>query len=414
MQQQTRKICETVAQMLKERGFLPQTIDHYWRYWNKLLRYLSDNGVVAYTPKAGLDFLSEACGITASAGLGREQRWAVRSVQHLNDALDFGTVFPTTPAVSTVDSLARFGGVLEAFKSHQQKRHSASASTLYSYDKHIGKFLLYLECQNVMDLSDITIAQLHDCCKIIAKQSDSAAHNMSCSIRVFLRYLHTKGVMHEDLSEKVPSFAYRRQSKLPSSLEAGEMTALLASVDRASRVGKRDYAIILLACRLGLRSGDIRTLRFCDICWERNTIEIVTQKTGKPLTLPLLDDVGQAVIDYVKYARPVTDSPIIFQTCNAPIGPLSAPAVSGIVKRYAGKAAIDTAPGRHPGPHLLRNTLASALLRENVPLPEISGILVHSDTRTTQEYYLRIDINQLKRCALDPPPFSWEPTEEVF
>jgi len=114
-----------------------------------------------YTPKAGLDFLSEACGITASAGLGREQQWGVRSVQYLNDALDFGTVFPTTPAVSTVDGLARFDGVLEAFKSHQQKRHGASASTLYSYDKHIGKFLLYLEHQNMTDLSCITAGDGH-------------------------------------------------------------------------------------------------------------------------------------------------------------------------------------------------------------------------------------------------------------
>jgi len=123
MQQQIRKTCETVAQMLKERGFLPQTIDHYWRYWNKLLQYLSDNGMAVYTPKAGLDFLSEVCGITTSTGLGREQRWAIRSVQYLNDALDFGTVFPTTPAVSTADSLARFGGVLEAFNTIPELNH---------------------------------------------------------------------------------------------------------------------------------------------------------------------------------------------------------------------------------------------------------------------------------------------------
>ncbi len=414
MQQQIHNACGTVSQMLKKRGFLPRTIDHYWRYWNKLLRYLSDNGVIDYTPKDGLEFLSEACGITASTGLNREQRWLVRSVQYLNDALDFGTVFPTAPAVSTADSLVHFGGALEAFKSHQQKLHNISSSTLYNYDNNIGKFLLYLEHQNMTDLSCITVAQLYDCCKIIAKQSDGAAHNMSCAIRVFLRYLHKEGIMCENLSGKIPSFAYRRQSKLPSALDAEEMSALLASVDRASRVGKRDYAIILLACRLGLRSGDILALRFSDIRWERNTIEIVTQKTGTPLTLPLLDDVGQAIIDYAKYARPTVESPVIFQTCNAPIGSLSASAGSRIVKKYAGKAAIATAPNRRLGPHLLRNTLASALLRENVPLPAISDILTHSGTRTTQEYYLRIDINQLRRCALDPSPFLWEPTEEVF
>jgi integrase len=201
---------------------------------------------------------------------------------------------------------------------------------------------------------------------------------------------------------------------LPSVLTAEEQDTLIKSIDRAGAVGKRDYAIILTALRLGLRSGDIRTLKFSDIHWERNTIEIVTQKTKSALTLPLLEDVGSALIDYIKNARPETDSPIIFQTHTAPTAPLSAPTMSSIVKRYAGKAGINTSPGRHLGPHLMRNTLASALLEANVPLPEISGILGHAQTRTTQQYYLRMEIPQLRRCALEAPPFSWEPKEEVF
>ena len=144
------------------------------------------------------------------------------------------------------------------------------------------------------------------------------------------------------------------------------------------------------------------------------TIEIITQKTGESLTLPLLEDVGGALVDYIKYTRPVTDSQVIFQTCVAPIKPLSAPAVSAIVKSRAGKASINTAPGRRLGPHLLRNTLASALLAEQVPLAEIAGIRAHSTTQTTQRYYLRIDTKQLRMCALDVPPLSWEQPEEVF
>jgi integrase len=174
------------------------------------------------------------------------------------------------------------------------------------------------------------------------------------------------------LSVKVPSFSYCRKSKLPSVLSDEEKKALISSIDRTGSVGKRDYAIILLATLLGLRSGDIRTLKFGDIHWDKNTIEIVMQKTGKPLILPLLEDVGCALIDYIKYARPITDNPIIFHTCNAPITPLSGSALSCIVKKYARKAAIDTVPARHLGPHIMRNTLASALMKENVPLPEIS------------------------------------------
>ena len=414
MIQQISKGCEAIAKIMETRGFRTETVNKYWRHWNKLLHYMSQNEISTYTPNVGLDFLADVCGIFVNTKLDRAKRWVARSVLHLNDYLEFGTIFLTTPARPTTSCLMRFSSVLDAFKSHQCKKHDISPKTLSSYNRSIGKFLLYLENQNITDISGITAAQIHDYCKMIAKFSDGVAHNTSCAVRVFLRYLHKEGVLREDLSRKIPFFSYNRQSKLPSTLSAEEMTALLNAINRASPVGKRDYAIILLACRLGLRSGDIRMLQFGDIHWERNNIEVTTQKTGKFLTLPLLAEVGHAIIDYIKFARPFTDSPIIFQTCNAPICPLSVAAISSIVKCYARKAAINTVPGRHLGPHLLRNTLASTLLRENVPLPEISGILSHSTTRTTQEYYLRIDVNQLKRCALEPPQFSWEPIEEVF
>ena len=407
--QQLSETCEAIAQTMKTRGFRKGTIDRYWRYWNKLLHYMSCNGINTYTPKTGLDFLSDNYGIFVDTVLTQEKKVIVRTVQLISDYFEFGTTFLTSPAVSIANSLMRFGDILDGFKLYQRKNHDISAITLSSYDRHIGKFLLYLESRNLKDISDITAEHIHDCCKMIAKTSAGTAHNMSCAVRVFLRYLHKEGVLRDDFSTKIPFFSYSCQSKLPSALDEEEVAALFKTINRASCVGKRDYAIIQLACRLGLRSGDIRTLH-----WERNTIEIVTQKTGKQLILPLLAEVGQAIIDYIRYARPVTDSLIIFQTCNAPVGPLSAAGISSIVKSYARKAAINTVPGRHYGSHLLRNTLASALLKENVPLPEISGILSHSTTRTTQEYYLRIDINQLKRCAIEPPQFSWEPTEEVF
>ena len=412
--QQIYESCNNVDKILKERGYLASTIDKYWRYWNKLMSYMSEYCINDYSPTVGLNFLLDIYSISTSSELDKEKKWIVRSVQHLNDYREFGTIFPELPYVSTADCLKRFGGIIGEFKAYQRKKNNICETTLTSYDKYIGKFLLYIENQNINELSEITAAQIHDYCKIIAKHSDSIAHNMSCSLRVFLRYLHKEGILQDDFSIKIPSYTYSRKSKLPSSLNNEEKNALLNSVSRTNCVGKRDYAIILLACRLGLRSSDIRALRFSDFHWERNTLEIVTQKTGKTLILPLLDDVGQAIIEYIKYARPVTESTVVFQTCNAPIGKLSAPAVSNIVKKYARKAAINSSPSRRLGPHLLRNTLASALLNENVPLPEISSILSHSTTRTTQEYYLRIDINQLIRCALNPPPFSWEPTEEVF
>jgi site-specific recombinase XerD len=288
-----------------------------------------------------------------------------------------------------------------------------SRKTLGSYDKYIGKFLLYLEGEQVAGLCEANRMHIIDFCKTAAKQNGGGAYNISCSLRVFLRYLHRIGIHREDLSLYVPSFTHQRLSKLPSILTNEEKESILKCIDRGNAMGKRDYAIILTAMRPGLRSADIRGLTFGNIHWERNPIEIVTQKTKSALTLPLLEDVGCAFIDYVKKVRPNTESPVIFQTHTAPTAPLSAPAVSGIVKKYAGKAGINTSPERRLGPHIMRNTLASALPEANVPLPEISGILGHSGTRTTQNYYLRIGIKQLQQCSLEPPLFSWEP-EEVF
>jgi site-specific recombinase XerD len=408
-----RDACASIAGVLKERGFKESTIDKYWRRWNGLLEYLSTKKIKKYDAKAGLNYLSDIHGITVFKELDREKKWTVRAVEHLNDYLSMGVIYPNTPPVSTANSLKRLGGHLEAFKAYQVERHMISQKTLGSYDKHIGKFLLYLEGKKVAKLCDVEKMHIVDFCKMAAKQNGGDACNMTYALRVFLRYLHRSGAHSEDLSTTVPSFSRVRSSKLPSVLAKEEKEAILKCIDRSSAIGKRDYAIILTAMRLGLRFADIRGLAFSDIYWERNTIEIVTQKTKRALTLPLLEDVGSAFIDYIKHARPHTESPVIFQTHTAPTAPLSAPAVSGIVKRYAGKAGINTSPERRTCPHIMRNTLASALLEANVPLPEISGILGHSETRTTQSYYLRIGIKQLQQCALEPPPFSWDP-EEVF
>jgi site-specific recombinase XerD len=412
--EKVRDACENIARILRERGFKEPTLGRYWRRWNGLLAYLAKKGLQSYDAKTGLKYLAEVHGITVFTGLDREDKWTVRSIQHISDYLSFGVIYPATPKISTVNSLKRLGPALESFKKRQVARSHISEHTLDEYEKHIGKFLLYLEGKGLAELGNITVRHILDFCKTIAQQSAGTAHNMACTLRVFLRHLNRTGVHREDFSSYVPSFAYNRASKLPSVLTAEEQDALIKTIDRASSVGKRDYAIILTALRLGLRSGDIRALKFGDIHWAKNVIAIVTQKTKNALTLPLLEDVGSALIDYIKNARPKTDSPFIFQTHIAPTAPLSAPGMSSIVKRYAGKAGINTSPERHLGPHLMRNTLASALLEAHVPLPEISGILGHAQTRTTQQYYLRIDIQQLRGCALEAPPFSWEPSEEVF
>lgn len=402
-----------VKEALLKQGFKAESLRCYQPCWNGLLEFETAHGIDSYSPQTGMVFLKEIYAITVFTPLSKQDKVHARAIKLLNDYTQNGMIFPRN-ITSCSDSLKHFQGVLEDFKKYQVVKYRISTSTLANYNLYISKFLLYLEQHHIFLLEQITPGIVLDYCNIYATYSTATTHNSLCSLRVFLRYLKQIGVMDNDYWRVVPSVSYRRASKIPSTFTKDEAKKMFLSIDRSSPMGKRDYAIMTIAYRLGLRSIDIRNMKFSNICWEKNTIELVMHKTGKPIVLPLLEDVGGAVIDYIKYGRPVTDSAVIFLRHISPIKPISAPGMTCIVKRYVNKAGIKSAPGRGQGPHAMRSSLASMLLEENVPLPVISEILGHSDTRTT-EIYLKIDINNLRKCSLEVPEFDWNRARgEVF
>ncbi|MFV1976903.1 MAG: site-specific integrase, partial [Candidatus Scalindua sp.] len=190
--------------------------------------------------------------------------------------------------------------------------------------------------------------------------------------------------------------------KLPSTFTDGEINALLKAVDRGSPKGKRDYAILLLAIKLGLRASDICELKFENIIWERNLITINQYKTGKTLELPLLPEIGNAIIDYLKHGRPVSQDSNCFIHVQSPYDRIHTSDLGNLVRRYITLAGINYSNRKH-GPHAFRHCFASALLKEKVPLPVISEALGHKNMASTM-FYLRIDINPLRKCALEVPP----------
>ena len=192
-----------------------------------------------------------------------------------------------------------------------------------------------------------------------------------------------------------------RNSRLPSTYTAQEVRDTLSAIDMGNPCGIRDYAIILLLARLGLRSSDVANLRFSNIDWENDMICLTQVKTGNPLKLPLLSDVGEAIINYLKNARPKSDSDHVFIRIKPPYTEFNPGAVGALVHERLVKAGIRL-EGRKSGSHALRHSLAKRLLEHEIPLPVISEILGHASTETTMTY-LRIDINELKRCALEVP-----------
>ena len=174
----------------------------------------------------------------------------------------------------------------------------------------------------------------------------------------------------------MPQCTYKQQPRLPSTFSEKEIKTLLASIDQGDAKGKRDYAMILLATKLGLRASDIVALKFENILWEQSLIKLSQQKTGKNISLPLLPEIGNAIINYLKHGRPVSEESYLFLQANAPYRRINPHILTGIVHSNIKKAKIDCTNRKH-GPHALRHSFAGNLLKAETPMPIISEALGH-------------------------------------
>jgi integrase len=225
---------------------------------------------------------------------------------------------------------------------------------------------------------------------------------MRSALADFLAFLAAAGRAPQDLAGRLPPHRHLRHESEPHLWTAEEIRRLLAVIDRQSATGKRDYAMILLTARLGLRISDLRQLGLGDLDWRAKTLTIVQRKTGRPLSLPLLDDVGWAVIDYVRHGRPETACAKVFVKHRHPFGAFGcSSSVGSRLPRYAARAGIGLPPGQACGMHSLRGALAVAMIGSGAPMPVVSAVLGHASSDTTQAYYLRFDVEHLRCCALD-------------
>ncbi len=223
-------------------------------------------------------------------------------------------------------------------------------------------------------------------------------HNLWGEIRFFLKYLSEKGILPADYSTAVPH--YHKTYVIPSVYSEEEVLQIENSIDRGSATGKRDYAMLLLASRMGLRSGDIVNLRIQDIDFNSGTLDFIQQKTNTPLRLPLLEDVRKAIQDYIA-SRPVSTESKIFLTACAPYGPISTGSIRYAMRKYILKAGVSTA-GRKMGPHSLRSSMASSMVNDSVSYETVRRILGHSSDNAIK-HYAKIDIERLRPYCLVPP-----------
>ena len=221
------------------------------------------------------------------------------------------------------------------------------------------------------------------------------------SVRGFLRFASMRGYVGTDLVDAVPTIRVYSLASLPRGLRAEEVEKFLASVDRETSIGKRDYAAMLLLATYGLRIGEAVRLRLEDIDWRRDRISFHHRKAGGPLVLPLTAEVGEALITYLREARPPAAHPEVFLCAKGQPRPLGTDcfALRARLKQYMACAGIGS---RKAIPHALRHSLASRLLEKDEPLEVIAGLLGHTSLWSTF-IYAKADIDHLREVALDLP-----------
>jgi len=214
--------------------------------------------------------------------------------------------------------------------------------------------------------------------------------------------LQDMNIIETNLTASLPHVRILRNAFIPHAWKTDDVRKLLASIDRNSAKGKRDYAILLIVAHLGLRVSDIRNMRLSNLNWNKKTIALSVRKTGQALELPLLDDIGWAIIDYLKNGRPQTTCNRVFVRHRTPFDSFGEnQSFYSELHRYMQVAGIIPPTGVRCGLHSLRSTLARNMLEAKTPLPVISEVLGHTNINTTS-IYLKIDLDGLRKCVLDP------------
>jgi len=269
-----------------------------------------------------------------------------------------------------------------------------SKSTTNSYVDALYGLLVFLSDNGVRIVAGISEVYLLAFMKSLPPETLSVNHSKTGVIKGFLTYLYDEKITVKDYSQVIMRTNCKQQPRLPLFFTPEEVATIINKIDRASPSGKRDYAMTLFAVKLGLRVSDIAFLKFENINWDKGLVAFTQFKTGKEIVLPLLPEIGNAIVDYLKYGRPVCDTPYCFDQHIYPYKPISPQDVTSKIHMCIRRSGVSL-NDRRKGAHALRHSFATQLLENKTPLPVISEALGHRHTASTM-LYLRVDKGQLK------------------
>lgn len=395
------ELLNELEQELLRLKYTQGSLKFYRQQWKKLLQFAQERGKAYYSEQLGINFLEEHYHILekdSNRTLLRSEIQKLRVIRMIGDFQLHNSILRRYYKHKEILTEPSFITTLDQFKSYCVRK-DYSRITIGHYIEQSARFMDYLVSQNIKDCKAINIVLINNYIKTLAGYTYKTVEQNICSIRAFFRFLLEAGEVQIDFAAKTPMVQARKQTRIPSVWTVDELKKLITAIDRGSPKGKRDYAIILLACCLGMRCTDIKSLKIENFHWKEKKLVFIQSKTRTPVYLPLTQEVGWAVIDYLKHGRPDISCPYIFVKHIAPFGSFAeGEHLTYIIKRYMEIAHLPTLKKRR-GMHSLRHTMASMLLEQDTPLTVISDILGHADTDSTA-VYLKVNITKLRECSI--------------
>lgn len=402
------KLMRMARDHMEDNGFTPTTVTCFIRTWRSVYNFGLSKGITQYSAELAEQYMLEKYHISiGETQLNGEpftpyMQQKVRALKALTDFKLHGFVPKITRGIG-IEWPVEYEEICKKYLK-EQKSYGLADQTLRKHEIDLFRFVSFLRSREISP-EKIVAASIYDYFKTLthyAKPSLATIRSILCRS---LRYFYQQGATPKDLSEFVPRIHYYSKSKIDKVWSEEEIKKMLNSIDRANPMGKRDYAIMSIAANLGLRTNDIIALSIDNFDWNRSCISITQQKTSEPLTLPIPEQIGKAVIDYWINGRPQTNAQELFVGHVLPYQKLTQGIIYHMFNKYYKSSGITAPDTRQHGLHSLRHSLASRLLEKDTPINVISNILGHVDSNSAKSY-LQIDIEKLRQCSLEVPDYE--------
>jgi site-specific recombinase XerD len=392
-------VTEKFLEYLDGRNYTHATMRDYRSGCKLVAEYLEENALAQYDENVCKKYCMEVLNGREYIELTPREQRLIRCANRLLEFVETGALgqkvkrFKDALTGLCAESINEYLTILE--------NQLMTKSTLDGYKLHLGRFNDYFTKRGIKELGSLSAELLLGYISGLNYHGNGSGHRALSVTRNYLRFLYENNYLDKDYTQLAPTGNYKKQAKLPSLYTDDEIKLMLNAVDRGNPKGKRDYAMLLLSSYLGLRASDVCQLKFDEIDWENDTISLTQKKTRQRVELPLLPAIGNAIVDYLKYGRPKSESNYVFLQQVPDYDCITYSTFHNIVTEYILRAGVSTDNRRH-GSHALRHSLAVRMLGAHIPVPTISEVLGHTTIDSTNQY-LRVDIPKLRKCALEVP-----------